>query len=265
MKQRLTQILALLALGVGVYGIVSEMLFANPQSVETIQVLPEEQKVRVWRLATEVLSGESFRAEQVLADGLNESDAGQLLSELPYGQGAVFRHPLKTGHLLQRDDLIFPSEPDYIDTIMQPGMTSFPLSIDARNFVAGGIKAGDYIDILSLTSLEQNLAQQDNYGALQALSIDVKPLLSQVRVLAIQGRTYDDQAVAQYETAMGSEQVTLVLEIPHAFISKMTLAKRLSALEVYKSRHQQALPHAQTKDILPGYQGIVELRGARRG
>ena len=59
--------------------------------------------------------------------------------------------------------------------------------------------------------------------------------------------------------------VTLVLEIPHRFISKMTLARRLSALEIYKSKSNSQIPNAQTKDILPGYQGIVEMRGARRG
>lgn len=266
MKQRLTHLIAILALGFGVYGIFNEMFATPPEPTAPVaHVEAPENKVRVWRVASSVKRGDNFSPNVLQAEILPESEVGYALIDLPYSKGAVYRHRVKQGELLSPDDLITPDDPDYIDAIIKLGMTPFPLAIEQRHIIAAGVKAGDFIDILSLTSLSQNMAQRDSVESPRAANIDVKPLLNQVRVLAVQGKTYDDQELAHYGADEASTLVTLVLEIPHQFISKMTLARRLSALEIYKSRQQMYLPEAQTKDILPGYQGIVELRGSRRG
>ncbi|MDC5839079.1 Flp pilus assembly protein CpaB [Vibrio europaeus] len=265
MKQRLTHLIALVALGVGVYGIFSEM-FASPLEPQTVvQTEAPQNKIRVWRVTENVKRGQNFSPDLLEAEVVLENEAHYALADLPYSKGAVYRHRVKSGSLLTDDDLITPDDPDYIDAIIKHGMTPFPLAVEQRHIIAAGVKAGDFIDILSLTSLQQNMAQRDSVESPRAANIDVKPLLTQVRVLAVQGKTYDDQELAHYGADEASTLVTLVLEIPHPFISKMTLARRLSALEIYKSRQQMYLPEAQTKDILPGYQGIVELRGSRRG
>jgi|GEM_PF-2122870 len=264
MKQRFTHLLAILALGVGVYGVFNEVFATKPAPTEIEQVAVPERKVRVWLANTTIERGENFSAELVEAEMRLEDEADYALLDLPYSKGAVFRHRVRPGEMLTSDDLITPDNPDYVDTIIKPGMSAFPLAMEQRHIIAAGVKAGDFIDILALTSLQQNMAQRDSVQSPRDANIDVKPLLNQVRVLAVRGKTYDNQDLIHYSQDEASAMVTVVLEIPHRFISKMTLARRLSALEIYKSRSQMYLPEAQTKDILPGYQGIVELRGSRR-
>ncbi|USD67755.1 Flp pilus assembly protein CpaB [Vibrio sp. SCSIO 43136] len=265
MRQRITHLFAILALAVGVYGIFNEVFATKPEADNITQVEPQETKLRIWVANQSIRKGDNFDPEQLDAQMRLESEVGYALLDLPYSKGAVFRHGIRAGEVLTADDLITPEDPDYVETIIKPGMVPYPLAMASRHIVAAGVKAGDYIDILSLTSLQQNMAQRDSLESPRAANVDVKPLLNRVRVLAVQGKTYDDQELSHYSVDETSTLVTLVLEIPHDFISRMTLARRLSALEIYKSRNQTQLPQAQTKDILPGYQGIVELRGSRRG
>ncbi|SON51891.1 Flp pilus assembly protein CpaB [Vibrio tapetis] len=264
MKQRFTHLLAILALVVGVYGVFNEVFATKPEPTAFEHVEVPERKVRVWLANQTIERGSNFSAKLVEAEMRLEDEADFALLDLPYSKGAVFRHRIRPGEMLTPDDLITPDNPDYVDTIISNGMSAFPLAMEQRHIVAAGIKAGDFIDILALTSLQQNMARRDEVESPRDANIDVKPLLNQVRVLAVRGKTYDDQDLIHYSQDEASTMITLVLEIPHKFISKMTLARRLSALEVYKSRNQMYLPEAQTKDILPGYQGIVELRGSRR-
>ncbi|MGF1691808.1 Flp pilus assembly protein CpaB [Photobacterium kagoshimensis] len=264
MKQRITYLFALLALGVGLYGVFTE-LFKPEQQVTVQQQAPVEKKVKVWLATADIKKGQNFTTDELASEMRLERDADFALLDLPYNQGAVFRHNVKLGEMLTQEDLITPDQPDYIDTIISAGMTPFPLAVEQRHIIAAGVQAGDYIDILALTSLQQNMSSSDRVESPRAANIDVKPLLNRIRVLAVQGKTYDDQDLVNYGADEASTLVTLVLEIPHRFISKMTLARRLSALEIYKSKAASRIPNAQTKDILPGYQGIVEMRGSRRG
>ncbi|OZS41402.1 Flp pilus assembly protein CpaB [Photobacterium sanguinicancri] len=264
MKQRITYLFALLALGVGLYGVFTE-LFKPEAPVVVQQQGPIIKKVKVWLATANIQKGQNFNTGLLSSEQRLEEEADFALLDLPYNQGAVFRHNVKSGEMLTQEDLITPDQPDYIDTIISAGMTPFPLAVEQRHIIAAGVQAGDYIDILALTSLQQNMSSSDRVESPRAANIDVKPLLNRVRVLAVQGKTYDDQDLVNYGTDEASTFVTLVLEIPHRFISKMTLARRLSALEIYKSKTNSRIPNAQTKDILPGYQGIVEMRGSRRG
>ncbi|WP_261857210.1 Flp pilus assembly protein CpaB [Photobacterium sanguinicancri] len=264
MKQRITYLFALLALGVGLYGVFTELVKPDVPVVVQQQG-PIIKKVKVWLATSEITKGQNFSTGLLTSEQRLEKNADFALLDLPYNQGAVFRHNIKQGQMLTQEDLIMPDNPEYIDTIINPGMTPFPLAVEQRHIIAAGVQAGDYIDILALTSLQQNMSSSDRVESPRAANIDVKPLLNRVRVLAVQGKTYDDQELVNYGADDASTFVTLVLEIPHRFISKMTLARRLSALEIYKSKSNSQIPNAQTKDILPGYQGIVEMRGARRG
>lgn len=262
MRQNMILLIAFISIAIGLFGI-SESYF-NPKETETeakIEV-QEESKITVWLMKEPLKEGEQITLANVYKKQIVESKANEVGIyqdvEIEIKPGDVVRQDFARDDYFTQQSIVNKKSPEYIDLILKQGMVPYPFATNISTVYGGVIDVGDYIDVISLTSLEQNFADNERVDSYR--SVSVSPLLTAVRILAVEdvGKSID------------KNNVTLVLELSRSDIAKMVIAKRVSQLEVHKSSiesfggHNLSVHKADTGDVLPDYFSVTELRGKER-
>jgi pilus assembly protein CpaB len=271
-----TFIIAFVAILLSLIGLFNNLSSTKASDLQGSQSLPEKTIVftQVWRSTTPIKAGKTLSKIHFTSEKLPLTEA--LQQELKTGplnfiKASVIGNNMAADELLLNNNIVPPTDANYINLILTPGMTPYPLQLDALAIYGGKITAGDFIDVITLTSKNTNIA--NNKRISDFADITVAPLLVSRRVLAVYGDAAltdllpsDKKTVKQTNksnAAKKSEKTTLILELSRPDAAKMAIAKRIGIIEIYKSVGLAIAEgtRAVTKDVLPELNTITEFRG----
>ena len=176
----------LIAIGAGLFGISQQYL--NQSNVEEVTAAPVEQEKRVKVLVLnehldrgQVLSPVQFSIKQIPESQIPVSQ-GDIAEIIP--NGAVARKALSSGEWLQTSMYVTPDQQGYIDATISDQMVPYPIIVNRESIVGGVIDHGTKVDVIALSSQQQNLAIEDEVNEFQ--SVSVSPILLAVKVLKIE-------------------------------------------------------------------------------
>nr|WP_086940295.1 Flp pilus assembly protein CpaB [Thaumasiovibrio occultus] len=255
-------LVAFLAIGVGVYGLTGNLFTPPEAQVQVQHVEPEAPPVpmvSVW----------AFNRNLLYKDAISGADLGRISVPEPQMEaqgwiptteplpaifpGSVAAERLIEGQPFESHHLISPDSPEFIDVMIDPGFIPYTYLANIEAVYGGVIKAGDYVDIVTLTSLQQNLAHGEVMTDFRGVS--VHPLLVRRRVLQVERLKAEEKP---------RSQVNVVLELTKEDVAKMVIAKRIGVLELHKSMTEGPQHQADTGDVLPDFFSVTELRGNER-
>jgi len=248
---------ALIAIGAGLFGISQQYL--NQSNVEEVTPVPVEQEKRVKVLVLnehldrgQVLSPVQFSIKQIPESQVLVSQ-GDIAEIIP--NGAVARRALSSGDWLQTSMYVTPDQQGYIDATISDQMVPYPIVVNRESIVGGVIDHGTKVDVIALSSQQQNLAIEDEVNEFQ--SVSVSPILLAVKVLKIEN--FSSEEAGQEQLA----GVVLILELSRKQVATLSIAKNIAKIEIHKSIGPEFAEQLQANsgDVLPEYRAIVEYRG----
>ncbi|PMN71908.1 Flp pilus assembly protein CpaB [Enterovibrio norvegicus] len=254
MSQRVFFLIAVLSIGTGILG-----LSGFFQSKHTTAPNISNISYQVAQLKSPIQRGETLSRDNIRYFKLEEKDAlkngilhDTVISHVP---GMVAKSNIGEKHFLSPSDFLLPNDPNYLDAVIEDGKSPYALTIDRNEFIGSGISVGDKVDIIILTSDNQNIGKTSGSIYIESFrSLSVSPLFHNVRVLAIDE---DEQDI-----------LPLTIELSRDQIAKMVIAQRIGIVEVIKSSGNHLVPlgrmHADTHDVLPNFKSVTEIRGQKK-
>ena len=249
--------IALVAIGAGLFG-VSQQYLNQSKPDNTADVPVEEEKlVSVLVLNQSIDRGALLSPAQFSIKSVPESQVslsqGVLASTIP--NGAVAKQTLQQDLWLQQDMYVTPEQPGYIEVTISQSMVPYPIVISREAIVGGVIDHGTLVDVIALSSQQQNLAIEDEVEGFQ--SVSVSPILLAVKVLKVEN--FDSEESGDQQLA----GVVLVLELSRKQVATLSIAKNIAQIEIHKSIGPEFAEQLQANsgDVLPEYRAIVEYRG----
>jgi len=271
-----TFIIAFIAILLSLVGLFNNFSSPNASEFQAVGSVPKKEIVltQVWRSTTTIKPGQILNQNLFISEKIPETEAQKLgltAGPLNFVKASISGTTIAADELLLAQHIIAPNDANYINLILTPGMTPYPLQLDALAIYGGKIAAGDSIDVITLTSKRSNIASNSRISDFS--DITVSPLLISRRVLAVYGDEKitgllpgEKKSIQQNKKnteANKSEKITLVLELSRPDAAKMAIAKRIGIIEIYKSVGLAIAQgtRAVTKDVLPELNTITEFRG----
>ncbi|USH05081.1 Flp pilus assembly protein CpaB [Grimontia kaedaensis] len=254
MSQRLFFIIAMLSIGIGVLGLSgvfqTQPSTASPVSHISYQVAQLKEPLK----KGQILESGNFRYFRINEETALEKGVSYN-TDISINPGMVAKRSISTKEYLSQNDFINPDDPGYVDAVIKTGMIPYSLTIEKKMFIGSGISVGDKVDIMILTSDDQNIGESSRNKFIESFrTLSVSPLLQNVRILAI-----DEE---------NNELLPLTIELDRAQVAKMVIARRIGILEVIKSTDKFLRPSlglsADTHDVLPNFKSVTEIRGQQR-
>ncbi|PKF48967.1 Flp pilus assembly protein CpaB [Enterovibrio nigricans] len=256
MSQRLFFFIAVLTIIIGLLGLTGVFTF-NQTSIEDTSI----PTFQVAKLQKPMKKGEPLKRTNIRYFHVREQEAMQngithdtTLQIVP---GTIAAKDLSNTDFLSQRDFITPNDKGYIEAAIQKGMTPYSFRLKSRDFLGSGVAVGDYIDVLVLTSDEQNIGETGRGSAIQSFrTLSVSPLLHRVKILAIEEE--DDSR---------DMSLPITIELAREQIGKMVIARRIGVIEVIKSLDQSEKDtglNADTHDVLPNFKSVTEIRGQNK-
>ncbi|WP_028021813.1 Flp pilus assembly protein CpaB [Enterovibrio calviensis] len=251
MSQRVFFVIAVLTIIIGLLGLTGMFRFNQTAVVDTS--IPTFQ---VAQLEAPLAKGELLkrtnvryfrvREQEAMTKGIAQDTSLELVA------GMIAAKDISNSTFVTQSDFISPGDKGYIEAAIEPGMTPYSFGLTSRDFLGSGISVGDHIDVLVLTSDEQNIGESGRNNAIQSFrTLSVSPLLQNVKILAIEG-----------ESNSKTEDLPITIELAREQIGKMVIARRIGVIEVIKSLNQTTLGmNADTHDVLPNFKSVIEIRG----
>lgn len=270
MRTPLIIFITIVALIVGALGVVDFLNTKDKPTVTTEVVSPEEdQYVAVWvttnfydrgdEVTSQGVAKKQFPLNEALKLGIRED------AEISFSPSVLLNRSLKTGEVVLPEYQVAPNQPGYVDLLVSPGMTLYPLQVSNRNLIKDYIRPGSYIDILTVSSPNENLAGNLDKPK-RFKGVEATMFLKNVKVLNIGGG--DDDSENNYVTAQSPVEedgvTTVVIEVDPNELTRLALAQRTMHIEVYRSQAYTQSEHAEVRNIIDNYTGIEELRGNER-
>ncbi len=265
MNSKLIFFIAFLAISVGLYGL-SDLLLNNEQQVQvqtqTLQ-LPVK-KIQVYFAKSSLTPGDKITLSDLDKQLLQEKEANRLgISEnisLALVKGTVANTAILPGDVVTAEMLTRPDQTGYLDLVIDDNYVPYAIKVDSSAVVGGVISSGTLVDVLAIASEEENLATTPDIDSYKSLSIT--PLLIAVKVLQVKRKE-----IEATRRNPATEEVHLILELTRKQIAKLTIAKRISLLEVQKSAatdRDLALRKSELKanagDVIEDYKAIRSFR-----
>ncbi|NQZ51289.1 MAG: pilus assembly protein CpaB [Moritella sp.] len=264
MNSKVIFIVAFLAVVSGIYGVV-DILFLTTEKVDVpaqVAAVKEERYVTFWRAKQSLIKGESLvvsmvQREQVL---LSEALALGIKQDvtLDFQPSTLMNTQVNAGELVFVEYQTGKEQAGYLDLLIIDGMTLYPLTISSKNLISGYIKPGDSIDILAISSPNMNLSNTTNELEIFA-GVTASLLLEKVRVMSVNKN--DSDIINPRMSSDGNSELTIVIEVKPDDLGRLALAQRTMYLEIVRSQTYLQPPYADVSDIIPNYNGVVELRG----
>ncbi|YCO04287.1 Flp pilus assembly protein CpaB [Vibrio sp. VNB-15] len=273
MRSRLALFVAFLAVFVGGVGIFHNITSTQNQITTAEESRPARsaiddiQYIQVWRAAVDLERGAPIDVNNVereqlqLNIALEEGISSDI--KLDFSPSTLLSKNIKQGQLVLPEYQVIESDPRYIDLLITEGMEPYSLLVSTRNLVQGYIRPGTYVDLLAVSSPQENLADEDN-DAIDFSGVNAQLILQNVKVLSIGGSTQDEDAVQSNVSSEDEHQVVIVLEVVPQAIAKLSIAQKTMHLEVYRSHKYKEPIFAEVRDVIGNYSGVTELRGSTR-
>ncbi|MDB1123128.1 Flp pilus assembly protein CpaB [Vibrio algarum] len=243
---------ALIAIGAGLYGLSGSLINQDVEQT-VVEAIEDVNMITIWKTKQDIKQGDMVTREQFYVERVPESEANQngIVDdvEIEFVRGAIASKDMSADVWVTQLDLVRPEQDGYIDLIIKDNMVPYGVKVDSDTIIGGVITHGSLIDVVALSSINQNLASSDKVQPIQ--TVFLSPILIAVKVLKV------EQSVLNDDT-----QVSLVLELTRKQLAKLVIAKKISQLEYHKSvgAEQAELLQANSGDILPSYQAIKEFR-----
>lgn len=255
MSQKLFFSIAVLTIIIGLLGLTGLFRFNQPTVVDTS--IPT---VQVAQLQKPILRGAPLERANIRYLRIKETEAMKVgfaedvnLNVIP---GMIAIKDIPSTEYISQTDFISPDQPGYIEAALEPGKTPYSFRLKSRDFLGSGVSVGDHIDILVLTSDEQNIGESGRGGTIKSFrTLSVSPLLFNVRVLAIE---------SEDKTEVRDNSLPITIELDRDQIAKMVIARRIGVIEVIKSMDESVQSvglNADTHDVLPNFKSVTEFRG----
>ncbi|MFA0412219.1 Flp pilus assembly protein CpaB [Vibrio renipiscarius] len=261
MRSKLFIFIAMMAIGVGVFGLLSPnestAVVAEVKTVEKPAVL-----YKIYRIAkSQVKKGQVVNPSDLEIVTISESEAHSLGFDddalFDYESGSVYKRDFFKGDIFNLSYIAEPSSPEYIDTVISKNNVPYPVKVSLDSIIGGVISSGDNIDILALTgdfAINSELSPQNKE------QISLTPILTNIRVLKV------EQDAPFISRSGNSEQMEnyLIVELDRKQVALLTIAKKIAQIEVHKSIGNY-LPNeiqANSGDVLPDFKAIKELRAS---
>ncbi|MDG3085994.1 Flp pilus assembly protein CpaB [Vibrio hannami] len=253
--------IALIAISAGIYGLTQNK---QQEPVKVVAATPqkEEIKIKVWKSKQELVPGQEVTQADLKIELLSEQQAHEMgiaknvsLQFIPHMVAGLKIEP---NELVHQSSFVSPDDAEYIDLTIGEGMVPYAIKVDPETIVGGLIKHGSLVDIIALSSTNQNLAIESNVDAYQSVSIS--PVLMAVRVIKVQ----KEELLDEVKGRQNQSDVSLIIELSRKQLARLLVAKNIAQLEVHKSmgKDQAELLKANSGDVLPSYKAIREYRSS---
>lgn len=273
MRSRLALFVAFLAVLVGGVGIFHNITSTQNQNAiaevnhPAKSAIDDVQYIQVWRAAVDLERGTPIdinnveREQLQLNIALEEGISSDI--KLDFSPSTLLNKNIKQGQLVLPEYQVNESDPRYIDLLITEGMEPYSLLVSTRNLVQGYIRPGTYVDLLAVSSPQENLADEDN-DAIDFSGVNAQLILQNVKVLSIGRATQDEDAVQSNVSSEDEHQVVIVVEVVPQAIARLSIAQKTMHLEVYRSHKYKEPIFAEVRDVIGNYSGVTELRGSTR-
>ena len=261
----LVLLFAIAALIVGALGVV-DLFKSNPQPKANTEVVekPNEEYVAVWVTTKAYEKGHAIDAQGVAKQQFPFSEALVLGvredAQINFSPSVLLNRSLEKGAVVLPEYQVSPGQAGYIDLLVTEGMTLYPLEVSDQNLINDYIRPGSYIDILTVSSPNDNLAKNiDKPKRFRGLKASM--FLKHVKVLNIGGDDEGDSSVTARSPINEDGLTTVVIEVKPDDLAKLALAQRTMHIEIYRSQTYNKPEYAEVRNVIDKYTGIEELRG----
>ncbi|MCG3733472.1 Flp pilus assembly protein CpaB [Vibrio cincinnatiensis] len=261
MNPKLTLLVAVFAISVGIYGLMQEGV-SEDQSIETVSSVEQEKKNCKVYLARELISKgqpvyqenwkiEIWPEEQCYSAGLDQDMSMDMTGE---NSRRFARRVIEAGDVLYNSLFVTPESPDYLDYLVNGNRVPYPIEIETRSIVGGIIYPGTYVDILALSSQKQNLANDSKVSQSSLQNLILSPIMTKVKVLKLAESEKKDE-----------NKSILILELTRKQVATLIIAQKIAQLAVHKSTDsiQTEDLSANTADVLADFHSIKEFRATK--
>ncbi|MEZ9241639.1 Flp pilus assembly protein CpaB [Vibrio splendidus] len=265
MRSRLVLLVAIAALIVGALGVV-DLFKGEPQSTTTAEVVEEKNEVHVavWMTTEPYEKGRAIDAQGVVKQQLPLSEALTLGvredAQISFSPSILLNRSLKAGEVVLPEYQVTPGQPGYIDLLVTEGMTLYPLKVSDKNLINDYIRPGTSIDILTVSSPNDNLAGIIDKPK-RFRGVKASMFLKNVKVLNIGNDATGDSSITARAPSKEDGLTTVVIEVSPDELPKLALAQRTMHIEIYRSQTYTQPEYAEVRNIIDNYTGIAELRG----
>lgn len=265
MNSKLIFFIAFFAIAVGLYGL-SDLLLnnepSNPEQTQTLQ-LPVKT-IHVYFAKSALNPGDKITLTNLDKQLIPESEANQLgiAEDIPLIliNGTVANVTIAPGDVVATEMLTQPDQAGYLDLVTEDNYVPYAVKVDSSAVVGDLISPGTLVDVLAIASEQENLAKNLDINSYKSLSIT--PLLIGVKVLQVKRNEVESS-----RRNPATEEVHLILQLTRKQSAKLTIAKRISLLEVQKSAatdRDLAVRESELKanagDVIADYKAITSYR-----
>lgn len=273
MRSRIVLFIALLAFGIGCYGLVDLMTKKQKLPSQVVeQAIPVEQQfVAVWSVNRPLHRGEPVSTSDVIKQQLVLEEALSYGikqdSEIDFSPSTLLNRDLSEGDIILSEYQTSQGNAGYIDLLISEDMTIYPLQVSATNLVDDYIRPGVFVDVLTVSSPLSNLSDNAEHPS-EFHGVKASLFLKHVKVLAIdyispQGVKVGSNVIKPSQKAK-SGYSTVVIEIHPEQLANLALAQRTMHLEVYRSQTYKNPVYAEVRNVITNYTGIEEYRGTNK-
>ncbi|MGF1712654.1 Flp pilus assembly protein CpaB [Vibrio kagoshimensis] len=263
MKKTLTLAIAVLAILFGLYGLAGNLASDKTQVTKEAKK-PAELNLVIWRLNQPVEAGQLVERKHFSVIKLPESEANSLGIlvdvELNFEKGAVYQDDLITESIFFKESIINPSDDGYVDLTIANNRVPYAIKVPPESVVGGVITHGSMIDVLSLSLPSTYSLEASETSSSRKRNMFVTPVLMNVKVLKV-----DKQTIIGTRNQADTTEVSLILELTRKQVATLTVAKRISEIEVHKSigEYKKSDLHADAGDVLNNFKSVVEYRAEK--
>lgn len=263
MKSKLILSLAIGLIIIGLYGIAGSL--SSPEINRPVANEQESQvaKIKTWWLKTDVNHGETVKRSDVEIRYLSAAEANlngiDNDMNINFTSGAVYRQKLNKSTLLFADSLVYPQDPDYIELVLAPERVPYVLRVPAESVVGGAIRHGMRVDLVALTLPQSRMSIEVGSAVSKtARMFGVNPVLLNIKILKV----VEQELTPSHDLEAVPVNVDIILELTRKQVAKVTVAKRISEIEVHKSigNYTAGDLKADAGDVLPDFKSVTEMR-----
>lgn len=235
-------------------------IFMSHSSGKPAAMAESERKVPVtydvWVAAHALKRGQSVGRNDLTLMTWSESQAKQQgirqNSTLTFVKGMAANNAIEAGQVVFPDMVTSPDQDGYFSLLIKPGQVPFPLTVSSTSVLAGVIQPGTYVDVLALSSRNQNLANAESVRDFKNMT--VSPVLMGVRVLQVQRSSKANVGA--------SDKANLILSLTRKQASTALIARKMAELEVQVSSDDTPPWEltADAGDVVSSYRSIKEFR-----
>ncbi|TDE26256.1 Flp pilus assembly protein CpaB [Vibrio owensii] len=248
-----------LAILLGLYGLASNL--SQPANTPKQVKVEQGPQLIVWRLKTDVNSGQKVAREHFELERIPEDKAHSLGVDkdmtLEFTPGAIYPNSLKAGELAFDERIIDPDEDGYVDLVLADNRVPYAIKVRPESIIGGVISHDTLIDVLSLSLPTEFSIETADTEASRKRNMFVTPILTGIKVLQVKTFTVEGARNQAPKT-----EVNVILELTRKQVATITVARRISELEIHKSigEYEKSDLHADAGDVLSNFKSVVEFR-----